>query len=311
MTDDQLETTLSAWLKETVPPSPSPATTARSVLGRIEPRPRRSAFAPILLAASVGTIAIAVLAFTVASSLDDRGAVSLPAGASAPTHDGDAPVHWQTPVIDLRADHVELRIGDEVYTGAQVDRVDGSGYTRAISVQPMWLDDGQTLWLSLIFASDDLSWTSGESELSLDGILRAGETDIQRISYPEDGPPEVERRTYGTYVAFDPSDRIGMPLREAYEGDWQLRGRMEMPMCGSRELTTVDVTLTFEGLRLAVAPRDPSLVEQVAEILWGRFTALGPLVHGELPRFEPHVLQCPDPTAGAVDDPEGPMAPIR
>jgi hypothetical protein len=322
MTDDELEADLSAWLKRTVPSSPRPEDSARSVRSRMRPvqlpdagwtpvatarhtlGTRASRIAPIGLVASVGILVIGVLAW---GSVGPRRDLTVPPGASAsPETDAEA-VHWQTPVLDLRADYVELRIGDEVYTGAQVDRVDGSGYTRAFAVQPMWLDDGQTVWLDVLFRSDERSWWSSESELSLDGIRRADETEIGSIDYPDDGPPEVHLATYGTYVAFDPSDRIGGRLGEVYEGDWQLHGRTEVPTCGSDELSPLDVTLTFRGLRLEATPRAMTVTEQVAETLWGRFTILGPLVHGGLPRFEPRVLECP----GSRGSPDigGSMAP--
>jgi hypothetical protein len=84
-----------------------------------------------------------------------------------------------------------------------------------------------------------------------------------------------------------------------YEGDWQLHGVIEVPTCDSPDLETIDVTLTFRDMSLAVTPREPSLLEQLGEDWFHRGSMLGDLVKGAVPHPTPRVLDCPPTVQGS------------
>jgi hypothetical protein len=223
------------------------------------------------------------------------GSAQLPPGASGTSEGEDEAVHWRSDVIDLRADRVELRIGGDVVTGEEVDVVDSWGYEGQFSLRPMWLDEAQGIWLYLGFVSDEESWAVENPWLWLGGVRRADETEVAAAGTGEDGTPEVRPMTYGDNVDFDRADWIAMSLGEVYEGDWQLDGRLEVPVCGSPRLETQEVTLRFENVRLEVTPREPTFIEQLGEDWLHRGSMLGDLFRGEVPRPEPRVLECPAP----------------
>jgi hypothetical protein len=99
-----------------------------------------------------------------------------------------------------------------------------------------------------------------------------------------------------------------MPLGQVYEGDWQLHGELEVLSCGSRRPRVIDVTVTFDDMRLEVTPREPNLLERIREDWFHRGSLLGELVRGAVPRPEPRALECPPSGARATAAAPDPMS---
>ena len=288
MTDDGIDSLLGSWLKSSAAESPSALESARSVLATVR-RDRvaqgsRSLFAPVQLAAVVAAVvAIGGLLFV---TVQDRDAG--PGAAPQTTTDPPA-IIWRSNVVDLRADGLELRIGDEVYTTEGEDVIVGtSGYIGQFGISPHWTEDGRRFWLALHFFSDGETWEVNPW-LQLDPTIRPDEAETPT----REGDP-VAFESSRASVDFEPGGRIERPLGETFEGDWQLEGHLEVPTCGSPRIERLDVTLTFENARLAVTPREPTLLERIAEDFFGRGDLFGGLVHRDIARPSPRVLDCPD-----------------
>lgn len=240
-----------------------------------------------------GWLLVAVLA--VPRGLDGR---TSSIRATSPARAEDPAIHWQSSVVDLRADGLTLRIGDETYTTAGADVViDAQGYTGQWSLDPSWVEDGQTLSLRLYFRSNGRTW-SVRPELWFDWLVRtegtSGYVQGSRSDHPQDGA--VIHHGDSGWVEFEGAP-IKLPLGQAYVGDWDVTGRIDVPTCGTAAFETVDVALSLENLRIDVAPRSPSFVEQIGDDYLGRGTMLGDLIHGESPMPEPRLLVCPPPGA--------------
>lgn len=308
MSDERLEQVVSSWLKGTAALPPDPAQSAKAVVSHLPgamARPGAGRLGPV--ASAFGLAASLVLLAVVGGIL----VIGLPDARQAPTpgsSGGDGPaIHWAANVVDLRADAMELRIGDKVFTAEGADVVvDGSGYQGQFGLTAEWQEDGQMLGLHLDFTSNGKRWAANGPSLRLEGVTIPNDTMVDRVMRAgADGEFETRPRIFGDHVDFDGSDWIRRPLGETYEGDWRLEGRMEMPVCGPEALETVDVTLTFEGARLSVEPRGPSLIEQLDMDWFHPGSLLSDIFHGERADPQPRMLECPalgDPGLEAPGD---------
>lgn len=310
MSDERTEAKLSAWLKESAVTAPNPERAARMVIASLEsatqwPRSRQRRLGPhgfgnrSVAPRRLGTGLAAIVAIVLAGALGIALLVGSPAEAPVPltpgAEDGDTrTIHWKSDVVDLSADSVTLRIGDETYTTEGADVVvDSSGYEGQFGLDLAWAEDGHTFRLQLGFLSDDEGWEL-EPSLWLDGRYRRDELVALQGRSASSRQPEPARITSREHVEFDPEGRIRMPLGEAYSGDWRLEGTIEVPVCGSEANQKVDVSLTFKNTTLVVTPRSPSFLDQIHDDYFRRGTLLGDLIDGPLDPPQPRPLDCTD-----------------
>lgn len=206
-------------------------------------------------------------------------------GAPGSPDAAERAIHWHSDTVDLEADSMILRIGDETFTTEGIDVVVDAyngeqGQWPAL--YPRWVEDGRTLWLYLTFDSDGETWGVDGPWLWLDGLIG------------------LDGHVDGDSVDFERSGWIRMPLGEPYEGDWRLEGRLDVPTCDPQTPHQVKVDLTFEDLRLAVRAPNSSPLDGFLYQLFHRGSFLGDLVHGSLKHPEPRLLEC----APASSDPE-------
>ena len=141
----------------------------------------------------------------------------LPGVLTSPTSDGtstgtsptgESTIHWRSDVVDLQADGMTLRIGDEVYTteGADVLVLANDGSLGSWALYPRWIENGQVTWLEFSFRSDGETWTVHP---------------FVRFDAPVRTAPEPERRaprSLSHHVSFNQREEVRVPLGEALTG---------------------------------------------------------------------------------------------
>jgi hypothetical protein len=178
---------------------------------------------PILLVGLLGLLLAAVLGatMTVGGALLG-GDELLPAPAGLPDISGKAIV-WETAVVHLGADRVELRVNGSVLSAAtRAVKVGGDpGDLDRWTLEVAWQDAGLQLWLSLYFKSDGATWWIDEVRAS-------------------------DAAGAGTKWATFPRGRLAVtPLGQAFRGDLTASG------FGPKR----QIDLTMRGVVLSVTPR--------------------------------------------------------
>lgn len=304
MTDERLEELIGAWMQSSVAPEPDARDSATAILERLDgdaqgPRwtwRRGGILAPYLQAAALVVVVLAG-AFLVLTLGRTEPAPERPlndiVGADrspAPTLDvadlaapaGPA-IHWQSDEVDLYADGMTLRIGDETYTGQGASFwVDGSSSEGGASLSVAWKEAGQEHELELDFRPDGEDWWVSS--------VKHERPDV----YGPDGA------RYGGVTWLEGDDdrlRVG----QAASGHLQVSGTARMPTCQPRVSHELDVILELSGLDLAVRPRDRSLLEQFADRLLGPRSRVGQALDAPPAPQAPYVeLECPAPDPVAL-----------
>ena len=223
--------------------------------------------------------------------LAPQRAADRPPVAGASGDKGQPAIHWRSGVVDLQADSMTLRVGAEMFTAEGIDVVvdawDGTLQTWALL--PRWVEDGWNNWLYLEFASDGEHWRVRDAWLWRDWLVGPGEPDFSGVRVPA----EFADLDYasGSTEFLDPAIRL--PLGEPYVGDLTLQGVTLVPTCGSPTPQVVDVSVTFENLRLSVSPRSRPFLDELADGWFHRGSMLGDLLNGRLEPPSPRVLDCP------------------
>ena len=310
MTDERLEELIGAWMQASVATEPDARESATAILERLDDEgssarwlPRRGGtLAPYLQAAAAVTLvalagALLWLALGPSEPAPDRLQNVLVGASQSPGPTADAadpadladpagpPIHWQTDEVDLYAEGMILRIGDEVYTGQGASfwvegDGDGDGGAR-LSVA--WDEGGQEHDLELDFGTDGEDWW----------------VDSVRHERPDVYGPDGARYVGMTWFEGD-DDRL--PLGQAATRDLQVSGTTRMPTCQPLVSHELDVTLEFSGLDLIVRPRDRSPLEDLADRLLGPRSPVGRALD---PPPEPQAryveLECPAPKTVSVE----------
>ena len=180
MSDARTERQLRDWMQSSIAPVPDPQQSALAILARIDapppphqarPRWLGGSFRQYLQVAAAVSVAIvfAGLLLALLGRAEPAPDEPVPAVVSAsqspePAYDESlvegSPVRWRSDEVDLRADRMILRIGDEVYTGAgapvdiEAEGADAGWW----SLSPSWNERGERLDLTLDFRSDGSEW---------------------------------------------------------------------------------------------------------------------------------------------------------
>ncbi len=88
-----------------------------------------------------------------------------------------------------------------------------------------------------------------------------------------------------------------MPLEEPFVGDVRLTGTLESPTCEIGVMRRTRSSLAFENLRLSVAPREPTFIDELRSAWFHRGSMLGDLVLEPIAKPEPRPLECPPPAS--------------
>jgi hypothetical protein len=215
----------------------------------------------------------------------------LPPVAGAPGDPGQPAIHWQSAIVDLQADSMTLQVGDEIYTTEGVDVVVDSydGDLAQWSLYPRWVEGDETFWMYLNFYSDGRAWRMSPW-IWREGVMGPGDGEYEFAV--EGGYLDEYDQPPNAFIEFGES-QLRVPLRQAYEGDWVLSDRLLVPTCGPGSPVIVDVTLAFENLRLAVSPRQPTVIDELANDWFHRGSMLGDLFNGHLEPPQSRSLECP------------------
>lgn len=267
MTDARTEQQLRDWMQSSLAPEPDPHQSALAILARIDtpppphqarPRWLGGSFRQYLQVAAAVSVAIvfAGLLMALLGRAEPAPDEPVPAVVSAsqspePAYD-ESPVHWRSDEVDLRADRMILRIGDEVYTGAgapvdiEAEGADAGWW----SLSPSWNERGERLDLTLDFRSDGSEWWVDSVEIHRPFVY---------------GPLGIKHR--GSIWLTTAGERV--PLETAYVGDAVWTGETVMPTCDEPFTAPLEASLELDGLRLEVSPRERSRVEEVADRILG------------------------------------------
>jgi hypothetical protein len=308
MNDEALAPSLARWLRETEVRPPDPAEGTGQVMARVSrsrqagrwwpPAPRYVAagmspgFTAARLTAATTVVGVVgtILVVVGGSALSDFRR-SFVAGSSG-QEDGPA-IHWRSAVVDLQADALTLTVGDETYTteGVEVvvDAYDGDLGQWAL--YPRWVEDGETFWLYLSFSSDGERWEV-HPWIWREGVIGPGDGEYEH--WTGEGAPDYDPPN--AFIEF-PDSGISLPVGQAFVGDWTLTDRIVEPTCDARAPDELAVTMTFENLRLEVAPRSPTLFDQLADDWFHRGSMLGEIFNGTLEPPSSRLLECPEESA--------------
>lgn len=306
---------LGAWMQASVPPEPDAKRSAALVLDRIdEELPRRlrwfesleSKLAPSLrTAASVSSLLVlaAVVAYLLvllpgSDSAPDRplpavvGATSSPRPmvaerASPQPTVQPPPIHWQSGEVDLRADSMTLRVGDEVFTGAGADFVvdaENAGFG-SWSISPRWREADEDLQLRITFRSDSDRWWLSSLQLVRPNILGSDGTRYRGLVRLSEQSPA------GQAFADTEPQRLG----ESREGDLLATGELKRPTCDQFGFEQLQISLAFEGLRISVSPHEPSILDELNDRISDAPRNLGRMLGEEKLSSTTIELECPSP----------------
>lgn len=300
MGDERTEELLRGWMQSSVARAPNAVASASEILDRLDREPpavgRQPRLRPLLqAAASLAVLAVVVgfLAFAngePAPTPDDPRAVVEPGslGPEAtpvqPETQGP-PIHWQSDEVDLHADSMSLRIGDETYVGrdaafwTEAHRYDETSWWLSAA----WEEEGQEHLLRFDFAADGEGWWI-ES-------VRHERPDI----YGPDGA-RYQGLTWlsGSIIGDGSGERVA--LDRVATGDLRFEGTTRVPTCELLASKQLDVELKLSGLRLSVDPRSKSPLEELADSVFGPRSRIGRLVDPPPERQARFVeLECPTP----------------
>ena len=199
-----------------------------------------------------------------------------PVGASASPD--DAGIHWQTEVVDLRAERMTLELDGSTFTteGAEVV-VDGdTGHERGWSLRVRWVEDGRPQELYLHFRSNETDWW---------------------VNYVKWG---VLNERFQSNVQQKRTPAILMPSQSV-----DCEGAGNILTCDPLDIVAVKGVLTFDGLRLSVAPREPAVIDKALDFL--RLDGLVDSLFGRAVEPTKHypmecLTQCPDGVCRIPDD---------